>query len=238
MDVVAHLLAGIAEDRVGRARHRALHEIGQKAMELRARVLRARQAAAAEAHRGHLEVAPVLLDQQVGRDLRNAEERMRALVDRHLQVDAAEPAMVLGQLEPSGVLDERQRVGPVAIDLVGRGEDEGRVGRMGARGLQQVEGAGGVDGEVRVRLAGRPVVRRLRGGVDDDRRVAGVAGEEPMTPSASRMSKLGRPEAVDLVDELARHGRRRRLGAEEIRAHVVLDADDVESLLGEVTGGP
>ena len=179
--------------------NRALHEVGQEALQLRARVLRARQAAAAEAHRGHLEVAPVLLDQQVGRGLRDAEERVRALVDRHLQVDAAVPAMVLGQLEPGLMLDEWQRVGPVAVDLVRRGEDEGRVGGVGARGLQQVEGAGRVDGEVGVRLARRPVVRRLRGGVDDDRQVARVAGEEFHDAVGVADVELGVPEAVDLV---------------------------------------
>jgi len=56
------------------------------------------EAAAAEAHRRHVEVAPVLLDEQVCGDLRHTEERVRALVDRHLEVDAAVPAVVFGKV--------------------------------------------------------------------------------------------------------------------------------------------
>ena len=44
----------------------------------------------------------------------------------------------------------------------------GASGQCVARRLEQVEGAVGVDAEVGLRLARRPVVRRLRGGVDDD----------------------------------------------------------------------
>src|SRR5271154_3110532 len=46
VDVVAHLLAAIAKDRVGSASDSALHEVGEKAVQLRASVLRAGQAAA------------------------------------------------------------------------------------------------------------------------------------------------------------------------------------------------
>ena len=45
---------------------------------------------------------------------------------------------------------------------------EGRLGARLARGFEQVQRADGVDAEIRVRLARGPVVRRLRGGVDDD----------------------------------------------------------------------
>ena len=45
--------------------------------------------------------------------------------------------------------------------------------------LEQVERAVGVDREVRVRVARRPVVRGLRGGVDDQLDLAAVLGEQP-----------------------------------------------------------
>ena len=105
-------------------------------MQLRAGVLRAGQAAAAKADGRHVEVAPVLLHEQVGRGLRDAEQAVRAEVDRHLEVDAAVPAVVLGQLQARLELDQRQDVRPVAVDLVRAGEDERRVGRVLARGLR------------------------------------------------------------------------------------------------------
>ena len=78
VDVVAHLLAAVAEHGVRLAGHRAAHQIGEEAVQLRARVVGAGQAAAAKADGGHVEVAPVLLHEQVGRRLRDAEQRMGA----------------------------------------------------------------------------------------------------------------------------------------------------------------
>src|SRR5207253_10236746 len=46
-----------------------------------------------------------------------AEERVRRAVDRHRRVDPTEPAVVAGQLEPLLLLDERELVREVAVDL-------------------------------------------------------------------------------------------------------------------------
>ena len=158
MDVVADLLAAVAEDRVALARDGALHQVGEEAVKLRAGVVWAGQAAAAKAHRRDLEVAPVLLDHQVGGGLRDAEERMRRAVDRHCRVDPAVPAVPGGELEPLVVLLERQVVGEVAVDLVRRAERERDLGAVVADGLEQVERAERVDAEVGVRVGRRPVV--------------------------------------------------------------------------------
>ena len=58
------------------------------------------------------------------------------------------------------------------------------------------------------------------------------------TPSASRMSISSCDELVReaLLEHLG-HAARRRLGAEEARAHVVLEADDGVAALGEVDDG-
>ncbi len=178
VQVVAHLLALVAEDRVGVAGHGALHQVGEEAVQLGAGVVGAGEAAGAEADRRHLEVAAVLLDQQVGRRLRGAEERVQGRVDRHRRVDAAEPVVVLGQLQPRLQLFQRQPVGRVAVDLVGRGEDEGRLGAVLAGRLEQVERAVGVDAEVGLRVAGGPVVRGLGGGVDDQLDLLAGLGED------------------------------------------------------------
>jgi hypothetical protein len=76
-------------------------------VQLRARVVRAGEAAAAQAHRAHPEVAPVLLHQHVGCDLGGAEDRVRRLVDPHLFGDAAVPGVRGVDLEARLALDQR-----------------------------------------------------------------------------------------------------------------------------------
>ncbi len=51
MDVVADLLAAVAEDRVGLAGHRAAHQVGEEAVQLGRRVVGPGEAPAAKAHR-------------------------------------------------------------------------------------------------------------------------------------------------------------------------------------------
>ena len=190
-------LPAVAEHRVRLAGHRAPHQVGEEPVQLRPGVVGAGQAAAAEADGRHVEVAAVLLHQQVGGRLRDAEQRVGGAVDRHRRVDAAVVAVVLRQLQPRLELHQRQPVGRVAVDLVGRGEDEGRVGAVLARRLEQVERAVGVDAEVGLRVARGPVVRGLRGGVDDQLDLAGVLGEDAR-------------DAVGVADvELERRGTRR-----------------------------
>ena len=82
MDVVAHLLALVAEDLVFAPFDVALHQVAEEAVQLDAGVIRAGEAAAAQAAGGHAEIAAVLLHHDVAGDLRRAEERVLALVDR------------------------------------------------------------------------------------------------------------------------------------------------------------
>ena len=84
-----------------------------------------------------------------------------------------------------------------------------------------------------------PVVRRLRGGVDDQLEVAArCARTGASTPSASRMSSStsGTRRELARSEALGRAGGR-GLGPEEVRAHVVLDADHVEARSDEVRDG-
>ena len=186
-------------------------------MQLGAGVLGAGQAAAAEADGRHLEVAAVLLDQQVGGGLGDAEQRVGRGVDRHRGVDPAVVAVRLRQLEALLELLERQPVGGVAVDLVGRAEDERGVGAVGAGRLEQVEGAVGVDAEVGLRVARGPVVGGLGGGVDDELDRAAVLGEDPVDGVAvadvgALAAELGVRGEQPLGDV-----RGRGLGAEEAR---------------------
>ena len=87
MDVVADLLALVAEDGIPRPRERALDQIREEAVQHGARVARAGQAAAAEAGRVHAEVAAIFLHHRIGRKLGDAEQRVLGLVDRQVLID-------------------------------------------------------------------------------------------------------------------------------------------------------
>ena len=77
----------------------------------------------------------------------------------------------------------------VAIDFVRRGENEWRFRAKISRGFEQVERAVGVNREIRLRIARRPIVRRLRGGVHDRGKVPPVLrGRDRSSPPASRIS--------------------------------------------------
>ena len=179
MDVVAHLLSAVAEDGVGLAGHGAAHQIGEEPVELGACMVRARQAASTEADRGHVEVAAVLLHEQVGGGLGDAEQRVGRGVDRHRRVDPAVVAVVLGQLQAQRELHQRKVVGQVSIYLVRRAEDERRIRGMLASGLEQVERAVGVHAEVGLRVRSCPIMGGLRCGVDHEIHGAGPLGEDP-----------------------------------------------------------
>ena len=115
------------------------------------------QAAAAEAHGRHAEVAPVLLHHHVGRNLGGAKHAVQACVDPAVFADSVHilwPRVVVPCLE----LHERQLVGRVTVHLVGAHVDERRLGTMLTRGLEQVKRAGRVDIEVVERTCGSEVV--------------------------------------------------------------------------------
>ena len=199
-------------------------------MQDRAGVSGAGDAAAAEADRRHPEVAPVLLHHEVGRGLRDAEQRVGRAVERHRGVDALEVAMVLGQLEARLALDQRQPVRAVAVELVGGDEDERRIRAVRADRLEQIEGPPGVHREVRLRLARGPVVRGLGGGVDDELDGPAVLGEEARDRVLVADVDLQRAEVGELAAQGLGDVRGRSLRAEEAGAHVVLDPDDVVAL--------
>ena len=91
---------------------------------------------------------------------------MLAGVDREGLRDAVGVGGVV--VVPAGLqLFQADRVGFVPIDLVGRHMGEGAGGAEAASGLEEVEGACGVDVEVVERAGGGKVVAGLGGGVDD-----------------------------------------------------------------------
>src|SRR6267378_7159531 len=189
------------------------------------------QTAAAEAGGLEAEIAAIFLDDDIGRQFRRAEQAVQAIVDAHRLVDAVRRERMLGTDLPTRfLLDERQQVGRVAIDLVGAGEDEDRIGAVEAGRLEQVERAVGVDGEIDLRIACRPIMRRLSRGMDDRVDRGAILGE-------GRVHQLGVADvavdmaiALDLDLEPLAAPRRARVIAEEDAPHVVVDADDIEPL--------
>ena len=114
---------------------------------------------------------------------------------------------------------------------------KGAVGAVGAGGLEQVEGAVGVDAEVGLGVAGGPVVGGLGGGVDDQLDLARVLAEDAVDRGTVADVGVLPAELGVLGDQALGHMRGRGLGPEEAGPHVVLDADDVEALGDEVLDG-
>ena len=104
---------------------------------------------------------------------------------------------------------------------------------MLARGFEQVQGADGVDAEIRVRLARGPVVRRLRGGVNDQGDVLAECFEKIF-----HRLPVADVEIVVLItrnggDEFLPVGQSGRFPAEKPLAQVVVNADDLEPFAGK-----
>src|SRR5690348_2837269 len=74
VNVIADLFALVAEYTIGPAGHGADHEVGQKSVKLRACMRRTSQTSAAQCYGRHSKIAPVFLNEEVGRGLRCAEK--------------------------------------------------------------------------------------------------------------------------------------------------------------------
>src|SRR5262245_39096807 len=94
MDRIADLLSLVAVDGVGSSRHGAAHDVCEKSVQLRSRMVGTGQSSAPKTRRVEPKVATVLLNQNVGSDLRGAEDAMERVVDGHVLPDAV-PIRVL-----------------------------------------------------------------------------------------------------------------------------------------------
>ena len=141
MDLVAHLLALVAKDRIRPPGDSAHDNIGEIPVQLDRGVLRTREAATAKDANRHLEVASELLAHHVSRYLRGAEEGMEALVDGHRFADTVQ---AMGVVIPHIPFHQRQGVRAVAIDLIGTGEAEWCIPAEVAGSHQQVHGTDGI----------------------------------------------------------------------------------------------
>ena len=147
-------------------------------MQLRAGVGGTGQATAAKTGRRHSEIAAVFLHQNIRGRFRCAEERMLRVIDAHRFGNAGLVFVALGDFPAQRQLAQRQPIRRVAIDFVRRGENEGRFRAKIPRRFEQIQGAVGIDGEIGLRIARRPIMRRLRGRVHDGGDVAAMLLEQ------------------------------------------------------------
>ncbi len=166
MDIVADLFPLVAKNTVFLPLQVALHEVAEETMELDAGVIRPGKAASAQTAGGHVEVAAVFLNDDVGRYLGGTEEGVLALVDGEVLGDTVGIKGI--SVIPAGLeFLERDGVGTVAVDLVRRHVDEGSLRAGAACSLEHIEGADGIGIEVVEGDRRSPVMAGLGGGVDD-----------------------------------------------------------------------
>ena len=97
------------------------------------------------------------------------------------------------------------------------------------RRFEQVQGADGVDGEIRVRLARGPVMRRLRGGVDDDLDGRTEPGEQRVDRVVVADVHVLVPVILERLLQPDAGGRGGRLRAKKARPHVVVHSNHVKT---------
>ena len=130
--------------------------------------------------------------------------------------------------------DERQEIGRVAVHFVGGHVNEYRLWTVAPRSFKQHRGSVRVHGEIGRRIGCRPVVRGLRCRVNNEIYLIAASAKDPDDLIGVAYVNL----AVDIVAVLAceafANPSRRGLGAEEVAAHVVVDANHVPALSGVI----
>ncbi len=190
-------------------------------------VMRAGQASPAKANRRHAEVASVLLHENVGCGLRGSEQAVHRPVDPHRLVDPI-PVGGVGVIPTRFELHELELVRRVTVDLVGREEDERRIRARAPGALEEVQCPDRVDLEVVEGSRRGQVVRGLGRAVDDQ-----VRRGPRRQGRGSRRGHECRGRGVQTCRRRSHQPlevpRRVPRLAEEVAAHVVVDANHAET---------
>ena len=147
VDVVAHLLAFVAENLVFAAFEIAFHEVAEEAVEFHAGVVRAGEAAATQTAGGHVEIASVFLHHDISRNFGGSEEGVFRLVDR----EGFGNAMIVSGIVviPARVeFAEGDGIWTITVNFVRGHVDEWRLGAGLPSGFEEVQRADGVGVEV------------------------------------------------------------------------------------------
>ncbi len=232
VDVVADLFPLVAEDAVFLPFEVALHEVAEEAMELDSGVVGPGEAAATQAAGGHVEVAAVFLNDDVGGDLGGTEEGVLALVDGEVLGDAVDVGLI--SVVPAGFeFFQFDGIGSVAIDFIRRHVDEGCLRAGAAGGLEHVEGADGVGVEVVEGDGRRPVMTGLGRGVDDGIRL--YLGNQINDSLSVTNIKFVMDETLDIALETLLIPSGIALGAEKDGSLIVVDSMDlISKFLGKI----
>jgi hypothetical protein len=231
VDVVADLLALVAEDIVLAFGEVAFDEVTEEAVELDAAVVGAGEAAAAEGAGFQAKVAAIFLNQNIGSDFGGTEEAMLALVDGEVFGYAVDEGEV-GVVPAGGKFLKGDGVGAVTVDFVGAHVDEHSVRHMEAGGFEHVKRADGIGIEVVEGTGSSEIVTGLGGRVDDSVWLErGEARKYGLTVADVELVML-EPRVLGLETLLVPTGI--ALGAEEVSAHVVVHAVDCPTEVGEV----
>ncbi len=124
----------------------------------------------------------------------------------------------------------------VAVHLVGRHEEERRLGAVSARRFQEDQRGAGIHVEVGEWRAGSPIVRGLRRGVDDESDRLAVAGKEGLDRAFVADIERGVGVAGHLALQAGAAPGGRGVRPKEEGAQVVIDAHHLETEAGEVAG--
>ena len=99
--------------------------------------------------------------------------------------------------------------------------------------LEQHQRAVGIDGEIHHGIAGSPVMGGLGGGMDDDGDILAIALEDLGHRIAVANVGIEMDVVLDRPLELLAMPLSARLRPEEHAPHVIVDAGDIEALVGE-----
>lgn len=233
VDVIAHLLAFVAENLVFAAFEIAFHEVAEESVEFHAGVVRASEAAPTQTAGGHVEIASVFLHHDIRRDFGSAEEGVFRLVDREGFGDAVLVGGIV--VIPARVeFAERDGIGPITVNFVRGHVDEWRLGAGLPCGFEEVQRADGVGVEIIKRNRSRAVVRGLGGSVDDNVGFDFGNEVENALPVANIEFVVG--EAGDQISEAFLVPTRVALGPKKCRALVVVHPVDGTALPGKKDG--
>ena len=170
----------------------------------------------------------VLLNHQVGRDLRDPEEGMAALIDRHRLVYAVRETMADGQHIAGCLRLQGKPVRAVAVDLVRAHEQEDGFRRVRAHCLQDGQRRHRIDREIDLRRSRGPVVRRLSRRVQHHRDPPAELREQRRHLRIVADVELDMPVAGKVGFKLAPDRQGAGVGPEEFAPRVVVDPDHVE----------
>lgn len=233
VNVVSDLLSLVAKNLVCSPFEIALHQVTEKTVEFDAGVVRPGETAAAEATRLEAEIAAIFLDHHVCRHLAGTEQTVLALVDRKIFWNAGGKGRV-AVIPARGEFFPRDGVGPVPVNFIRAHVDENGIPGILARCFQQVQRATGIDVEIIERPAGGQVVAGLGSGMNDERwfQFRHELGDFRSIANIEFEMLKGGPGVTQSLLIPASIS----LRAEEIAAHVVVDAKDAPIARGEVGG--